>query len=182
MIRLLEERVRAGVSIRIIGKVTKRSSKLNARKMSSIRLHTRTIIRDRSHAFIGSQSLRQAELDARREAGVIFREPPIISKLAKIFDEDWAAAKETSEIKHEKAPIEKAMKKAAKAITKEFPPISPVLENVVREVVGSRSDIDLDPAEIEDSIKDAVKEALKEIVKDVVEDAAEHNGNFGLPN
>ena len=40
-----------------------------------MRLHTRSIVRDGRYAFIGSQSLRQLELDARREVGIIFRDP-----------------------------------------------------------------------------------------------------------
>jgi cardiolipin synthase A/B len=181
MIRLLEERARAGIKISIIGHLT-RHTKLISRKLTAIRLHTRAIVRDRRNAFIGSQSLRQAELDARREAGVIIREPKIVARLIRIFEEDWLSAKDATSLKEQRPPIEKVMKKAAKAITKEFPPMTPVLEQAVKEVIGNRTDVDLDPIEIEESIKDAVKEALKEIVKDVVEEAADQNGDFGLPS
>jgi cardiolipin synthase A/B len=182
MIRLLEERARAGVKINIIGHLTRRTAKLSTRKLTTIRLHTRTIVRDRHYAFIGSQSLRQAELDARREAGIIIRDPKIVARLAKIFEEDWLSAQDGALGREEKAPVEKVMRKAAKAIAKEFPPITPVLEQAVKEIIGNRTDVDLDPNEIEESIKDAVKEALKEIVKDVVEDAADQNGDFGMPS
>jgi hypothetical protein len=43
----------------------------NVQKLAGQRLHTRTIVRDRRQAFVGSQSLRTAELDARRELGLI---------------------------------------------------------------------------------------------------------------
>ena len=59
---------------RVIGKVAGRTPKLSWRKLSSMRLHTRTIVRDRERVFIGSQSLREIELDKRRELGLIVRE------------------------------------------------------------------------------------------------------------
>ena len=72
MLRDLEERSKAGVEIKIIGRVTRTSSQLPAKKLSGLRLHTRTIIRDGRRAFIGSQSLRELELAARREVGYYF--------------------------------------------------------------------------------------------------------------
>src|SRR5579862_5486568 len=46
MIRLLEARAKAGVQIRIIGKLTRAVIPLEVRKMPQWRLHTRTMIRD----------------------------------------------------------------------------------------------------------------------------------------
>src|SRR5215469_4767005 len=65
MLRVLQERTKAGVEIRVIGKTGSRFN-LNVRKLTQMRLHTRTIIRDARQAFVGSQSLRTAELDSRR--------------------------------------------------------------------------------------------------------------------
>jgi phosphatidylserine/phosphatidylglycerophosphate/cardiolipin synthase-like enzyme len=62
MLRILHERAKAGVEIKIIGSVAGRAG-LEAQKLAGRRLHTRTIIRDRRQAFVGSQSLRTAELD-----------------------------------------------------------------------------------------------------------------------
>ena len=55
-----------------------------------MRFHTRTIIRDRDAAFIGSQSLREAELDRRRELGLIVHERDIVHSLRHTFERDWA--------------------------------------------------------------------------------------------
>jgi cardiolipin synthase len=182
MIRLLEERARTGVDIQIIGRVTRPSAKLPVRKISGLRLHTRTIIRDRNQAFVGSQSLRQVELDARREAGLILRDKRVVARLAKIFEEDWNSAQvQVLQKEDESVPVERAMKKVAKAITKDLPPITPVLQQAVNEVIGDGNSVDLDPDEIEETVKDAVKEVVKEIVKDVVEDVVEINGN-GRPH
>ncbi|HEY2844806.1 MAG TPA: phospholipase D-like domain-containing protein, partial [Bryobacteraceae bacterium] len=59
ILRLLEEHAKAGLDIKIIGSVAARSAKLPVSPLTSMRLHTRTIIRDGSQAFVGSQSLRQ---------------------------------------------------------------------------------------------------------------------------
>ncbi|GAC1678094.1 MAG: hypothetical protein PVS2B2_14990 [Candidatus Acidiferrum sp.] len=73
MLRILQERGKAGVKIRAIGKISGRTS-IKTHKLSRMRLHTRTIIRDGHQAFVDSQSLRPAELDSRREVGLIVRE------------------------------------------------------------------------------------------------------------
>ena len=88
MLRLLDERKEAGVKIRIIGGVS--GKRFPACELKRIQLHTRTIIRDRHDAFLGSQSLREAELDQRRELGVLVHDRDIVHKLVKIFDSDWA--------------------------------------------------------------------------------------------
>src|SRR5580692_7782449 len=97
MLRLLEDLSKAGVEIKIIGHLSKKSSKLEWHKLGPMRLHTRTIIRDGHQAFIGSQSLREIELGARREVGLIFRDAKIGSRLTKIFLEDWQATVQVKE-------------------------------------------------------------------------------------
>ncbi|HLK18908.1 MAG TPA: phospholipase D-like domain-containing protein [Bryobacteraceae bacterium] len=179
MIRVLEERAKAGVEVKILGRLSRKSSKLDWHKLGSMRLHTRTIIRDGSHAFIGSQSLRDLELSARREVGLIFRDVQIVSKMSKIFAEDWTAtgpAKEPAPAL-EAEPAAKVAKKVAKAVAKELPPVAPVVEVLVKEVVGEQVDVDVDRAELEESVKDAVKEAVREAVRDVVEEVVAQNGN-----
>src|SRR6478735_1137807 len=89
MLRLLAQRQKAGVDIRIIGKVGKRGGDLRVQKMPGMRLHVRAIIRDGETAFVGSQSLRALELDARREVGLITRDPKIVKALLEVFEGDW---------------------------------------------------------------------------------------------
>jgi len=176
MTRLLEERAKAGVQIRIIGRLTPKSGGIEVKKLEGMRLHTRTIIRDRSQAFIGSQSLREVELGSRREVGLIFRDSKIVAALIKTFEEDWAKVQTAQPAAEETEPATKVAKKVAKAVAKELPAVTPVLEGIVREVVGADGDIDLDPLAVEESVKDAVKEAVKEAVRDVVESVVEMNG------
>jgi phosphatidylserine/phosphatidylglycerophosphate/cardiolipin synthase-like enzyme len=177
MLRLLLDRARAGVEIKVIGRVTRKRGKLEVTKLPHLRLHTRTMIRDRRQAFIGSQSLREVELDARREVGIIFREPKVVNDLLKTFEDDWAMAqKEAPPVEPEKAPVGKAAKMVVRAITKELPPVAPVLQDAVKEVVGEEVRIELDAKEVEETVKEAVKQAVSEVVKDVVEDVVEENG------
>src|SRR5204863_2405332 len=56
MIRLILQRLKAGVDVRIIGKMAKRGGDLRAQKLAG-RLHVRAIVRDGDTAFVGSQSL-----------------------------------------------------------------------------------------------------------------------------
>ena len=96
MIRLLQERAKAGVDIRILGRLAKRGSGLQVEKLPKPRLHVRAILRDGRELFVGSQSLRAAELDKRREVGVIVRDPSAARQLREVFESDWARARDGS--------------------------------------------------------------------------------------
>lgn len=170
MIRILQERAKAGVDIKIIGRLTRKNSSLKAYKLPQVRLHTRTMIRDRQLAFIGSQSLREVELNARREVGVIFRDRKAVSGLVSVFEKDWKriSASEECGATQSRAPAEKVAKKVAKVMAKQLPPIAPVLEGTVKEFAGSDKGIKLDAEKIEESVRNAVKDAVKQAVKDVV--------------
>jgi phosphatidylserine/phosphatidylglycerophosphate/cardiolipin synthase-like enzyme len=93
MLRLLHQRAKAGVDIRIIGRVGRCSGglrgDLHVQKMPALRLHVRAIVRDGDTAFVGSQSLRALELDARREVGLITNEPRVVKGLLDVFETDW---------------------------------------------------------------------------------------------
>ena len=177
MLRLLEERIKAGVKVKLIGRLTRRVEGIEQRKLARLRLHTRCIIRDNRDAFLGSQSLREMELAARREVGVIFKNSTIAARLAKTFQADWEGASETRTGAAETEPASKVAKKVAKAITKDLPPFTPVLQEAVREIVGEEVDAELDPHLVEDNIKDAVKEAVRDAVLDAVEDVVVQNGS-----
>jgi len=168
MAGLLNERVKQGVEVRIIGR-----GKLPARKLTRLRLHTRTIVRDGTHVFIGSQSLRRAELDKRREIGLIFRDPKIALQIARIFNQDSEGAPPSvTESATDTVPAGKIAKRVAKAVTSELPPVAPVLEVVVKEVAGNGIDVSLKTDLLQDRVQNAVKQAVKEAVRDAVEDAA----------
>jgi len=89
-LRALQERLKAGVKIRIIGRADKRLSGAETRKLGELRLHVRAIVRDGEAAFVGSQSLRKIELDGRREVGAIVVDRRIARKIQAVFESDWA--------------------------------------------------------------------------------------------
>jgi len=90
IIRVLKERAKAGVDIRIMGKVSSRGAGLVHQKYPGHRLHVRAIVRDGQDAFIGSQSLRKLELDKRREVGVFVKGAAIVAEMLATFEADWA--------------------------------------------------------------------------------------------
>jgi cardiolipin synthase A/B len=119
MIRLLQQRLKAGVDVRILGKVSKRGSSLKAEKLTGKRLHVRAMVRDGESAFVGSQSLRALELDGRREVGMITKDARVVKRLGEIFETDWAKSaagtKGTKESKKEQkeASVEPELAAAA---------------------------------------------------------------------
>ena len=113
MLKLLQDRVKAGVDVRVIGKVSKKGEGLKAEKMPGMRLHLRAMLRDGSELFLGSMSLRGVELDKRREVGVIVKERGAAKQFREIFEEDWA--KTESSKKGEKK--EEKKEEAAAAIS-----------------------------------------------------------------
>ena len=107
MLKLLQERAKAGVDVRIIGKVGKRSEGLVSERMPGMRLHLRAILRDGQEMFLGSMGLRALELDKRREVGIIVKERAAARQFREVFEEDWAKTEsgrklEKSKLKEEK--------------------------------------------------------------------------------
>jgi phosphatidylserine/phosphatidylglycerophosphate/cardiolipin synthase-like enzyme len=89
MLRLLVERDKAGVDVKIIGKVEAKWP-LKGQTFPGKRLHIRAIVRDGRRAFIGSQSLRRLELEKRREVGIIVTDESVVREMQEIFERDWA--------------------------------------------------------------------------------------------
>ncbi len=173
MIRLLEERAAAGVEVRIIGKIVRRGAQISVRRLSNLRLHTRSIVRDGNDVFIGSQSLRELELDARREIGIIFRNQEIADKITEVFEEDWKAAEVENGTSDdaEKPRSARIAKKVAKSVSQSLPPVAPVVEEIAKEVL--QDEVPIDPEEVEETVKMAVKQAVKQAVREAVEDVVQ---------
>jgi len=91
--RVLSDRARAGLDIRVLGRLDRAPASVYCRKLGDLRLHVRAIVRDGKQAFIGSQSLRKLELDGRREVGLITTDPRLARRIAAVFESDWAHAK-----------------------------------------------------------------------------------------
>jgi len=172
MIHLLEVHAKAGLDVKIIGSMAIQNANLQVAPLTSMRLHTRTIIRDGCQAFIGSQSLRQPELDLRREIGIVVRDSNVVKTLVATFEKDWASTgfeelHDTVKTNGVVAPPEIAAK-AMKALAKEMPPLRTTLKKAINQAVTRAGKEALDQGELKSTVKDAVKRAVKEAVKELV--------------
>lgn len=167
MIRILEDRAKGGVEIRVIGET---KADLQVKNLSKLRLHTRTIIRDGRQAFIGSQSLRTAELDSRREVGLVIRDAKIVKKLMDVFESDWTTGGKTaspSKADRAEAP-EKDTDKAARVLIQELHPIATTVKKAIKKAVAKAGDEALEDGSTRDAVKNLVKKAVKQAVKEAV--------------
>jgi phosphatidylserine/phosphatidylglycerophosphate/cardiolipin synthase-like enzyme len=89
MVRLLENRAKAGVEVKVIGAMNRRVKGVEVRELPLFRLHAQAIIRDGKEVFFGSQSLRKVELDQRREVGLITDDADAVQSFLIIFEMDW---------------------------------------------------------------------------------------------
>jgi len=165
----LNERAKKGVDVRIIGSVGRKCPHLKVRPLGGFRLHTRTIIRDRREAFVGSQSLRKAELDSRREVGLIVRDSKVVSGLVKTFEADWGA-KEAAETVQ---TTPQALKKNLKEMVEKLSPLNPLVKEAVKEVVSKKGSPGLNKTDVKETVEKAVKEAVRERVQEMLEESAE---------
>jgi cardiolipin synthase len=182
MLRILQGRVKAGVEIKVIGSVAGRAQ-FDVQRLTGNRLHTRTIIRDRRQAFVGSQSLRAAELDLRREVGLIVQDAKIVKTLIETFESDWAstaARKTPARPKGPGAPASepaavsvKEARKAVQVLTKELDPLSVSVKKAVRKAVAKAGEDVLRDKDVKETMKKVVKKAVKEAVKEAVQNAQE---------
>src|SRR5215471_15502672 len=180
MVRILEERKKKGVDVRIIGHVAK-SQQLTARSLRSLRLHARVIIRDRRQAFIGSQSLRKVELDQRREVGVIVGSSRIVNALTAVFENDWKSASvKAAKRRYRDVGMmwpDGKPKALAKVVAKKIP-VAPVVRQVAH-VIHQAADVELDRKEVRETVEQAVKSALKKAVKKATAEVVHRASEMG---
>ena len=169
MARAIVNRAKAGVKVRVIGRMSRKHDNIDVRKLAGLRLHTRTIIRDGGDAFVGSQSLRKVELDKRREVGVIVRGRKTLGRMVDTFEADWSS-KELSDTPEADA---KDLKRAVKEAAAELSPLSPLVKEAVREVVDKAGGDDLDAGEMHATIGKAVKEAVRERVQEIMNESGD---------
>jgi phosphatidylserine/phosphatidylglycerophosphate/cardiolipin synthase-like enzyme len=169
MRRALNERAKKGVDVRVIGALGRKSSHLHVQPLSGFRLHTRTIIRDRREAFVGSQSLRKAELDARREVGLIVRDRNVVAALHDTFEADWSV--KAGEEPDQATP--KAIRQALKATVEELSPLDPLVEEAVDDVVSKKGNAGLSTKDVKETVERAVKEAVRERVQEMLNESVQ---------
>lgn len=173
MVRILEEQVRAGVDVKILGCLKRDSKTLQGFGLSKLRLHARTILRDGQSVFVGSQSLRAAELDARREVGVILANKDIVREITAAFESDWQdAIANVDQPADDQTPAARLARKVAKAMTRELPPVGEVIQAI-------SGDNGLKKANLQEvdmnALEETVREAVKTVVMDTLQEASDRN-------
>ena len=167
MIHLLRERAREGVEIRIIGRVSKPSGEFDPGHLMRMRFHTRAILRDHHEAFLGSQSLREPELDNRRELGMIVRDRDVVHSLVKVFESDWAGLVPAHDPRKQTEESAKAIRRAVKVIVRDLP-LEPIVEGALKHAAGDVPTFELRSNELRHKFTDAVKEAVEDAVSGIV--------------
>jgi phosphatidylserine/phosphatidylglycerophosphate/cardiolipin synthase-like enzyme len=175
ILRLLSDHAKAGIDVKIIGSTASKNANLPVAPLTSMRLHTRTIIRDGSQAFVGSQSLRQPELDLRREIGIIIRDQKAVNALVATFEKDWEstgfdeardAVKKSAAAEHPEPTA-----KVTRALAKEMPPLKTALKKAIKQAVAKAGKEALGNTDLKSTVRHAVKSAVKEAVKEMVQEA-----------
>ena len=177
-IRLLKEKMAQGVDVRIIGRSGEKTSQLPLRLLP-FRLHARAIVRDGKAAFLGSQSLRKLELEARREIGVIFTDSTAVKKMASIFEHDWASAKPLATDTMESA-MEIPVRRVAKIVAKHIH-VKPVVEQMLERVMErSSSEVPFEPNEVAQTVREAFREEIHDAVLLALRDMASQASHLQL--
>ena len=169
MLRALSERAKKGVDVRVIGSVGRASALVKVRPLGGFRLHTRTIVCDRRELFVGSQSLRKAELDSRREVGVIVRDSKVVCRVVNTFEADWSA-KETAETIQDTPRV---LKMKLKEMVDKLSPLNPLVKEAVQDVVSKKGNAGLNKTDVKQTVEKAVKEAVRERVQEMLNESAE---------
>jgi sugar-specific transcriptional regulator TrmB len=165
IVRVLEARVRAGVVVRIIGKLKTTSSLLPPARTLSMRLHTRSIWTRGAKSASSSAMPRRLPLSSKHLRKIGKR---------KVNRRLWRSLPRNRNSGSRLQPP--VAKKVAKAVADDMSPVKPVFELTLRELSGAAPNANLNHAEMEATVKQAVHDAVKQVVRDFVEEAAETEG------
>jgi cardiolipin synthase A/B len=157
-VKLLNDKISEGVDVRVIGSASNKGGPLPARKLA-MRLHARAIIRDGKAVFLGSQSLRKLELEARREIGIIVRDPKVAKQMIGVFDSDWSGASPAQQPTGVTDLINVPAKKVAKKVVKELN-LVPAVEQVLDRMLEKKEDVQLEPKEVVEGVREAMREEV----------------------
>ncbi|HEY4354599.1 MAG TPA: phospholipase D-like domain-containing protein [Acidobacteriaceae bacterium] len=178
-IELLTEKISQGVDVRVIGRMAYKGRSLPTRSLPS-RLHARVILRDGHSAFLGSQSLRKLELEARREVGIIFHETKLVKEMIDVFDADWKKSEPAISTDSVADMLDVPAKKVAKAVAKQIN-MRPVVEQLLDKVMEGKGDTPFEPDEVAETVREAFREEVHDAVVHALEDlvaaSVQTNGN-----
>ena len=179
-INMLNQKMSEGVDVRIIGRSHPKSipGGLLTIRVLPARLHARAIMRDGKSAFLGSQSLRKLELEARREIGVIVHDEKITKKMTDVFETDWqksepaVATSQNAMLEALNVPAKQVAKSVAKQIS-----MRPMMEQLIDNVMDGKKDATFEPESLAQTVREAfrdeVQSAVVSALQDMVTSAAE---------
>lgn len=177
-VKLLNKKISDGAEVRVLSRASAKTGAIPVRRLPS-RLHLRALLRDGNAGFLGSQSLRKLELEARREIGVIFRDKKTVKQMEAIFEKDWKRSEPVVEDSKLVSALTVPARKVAKQVSKQIA-IKPVVEQVIEKVIDPKDPTPFEPDEVaqtvreafHDEVQDAVKQALKEVVTTAAQEGA----------
>jgi len=162
---LLNKKISEGVLVRVLSRVAAKNGAMPVRRLAG-RMHLRAILRDGDSAFVGSQSLRRLELDARREIGIVFQHKPIVKRMEAIFESDWNKSEPVVESDAVAVAFSVPAKKVAREVMKQVP-MKPVIEQVLDKVIDSKEG-SIEPAEVAQTMREVFREEVQGAVVDAV--------------
>ena len=158
---LLTDKMSHGVDVRVIGRSSNKGSALNVRTLP-FRLHARAILRDGKEAFLGSQSLRKLELEARREIGVVVHDAKTVHEMVQVFEKDW---QQSAPVIHGgmDTMLDVPARRVAKELAKHIH-VGPVVEQVLERVMDRNADVPFEPEEVAMTVREALREEVHDAV------------------
>ena len=167
--QLLTLKKSEGVYVRIIGKVSSKNNSLEVRSIP-MRLHVRAILRDGKEAFLGSQSLRKLEMEARREIGVIFRDSKSVREMVNVFEKDWATGAPPIRTRVE-TMLDIPAHSIARSVIKHIH-VEEMVEQVLERVMHRGSDVPFEPAEVAETVREAFRAEVHDAVMIALQEMA----------
>jgi len=163
MLNLLALKVSEGVEVRVIGTVGKLGAGIEVAR-PILRLHAQAIVRDDQQLYMGSQSLRSLELDARREVGVLLYDADIAHQVKETFESDWDKIRSSH-----KAVLPVTVTAQAMGGNVELSPeasaqiVQSAVKEAIMDAVMETIHQSPDMIPLKDTVKEAAKEALAEL-------------------
>lgn len=171
-IKLLNHKISQGVEVRVLSRACAKGGSIPVRRVAG-RLHLRAILRDGKDAFVGSQSLRKLELEARREIGIIVHDRAAIKHMEAIFESDWEKSEPVVQQDAVTGALTVPAKKVAKAVAKHVA-VKPMIEQVLDRVLDNHADANFEPDEVVDAVRIAFREELQDAVVHALQDVVLH--------
>jgi cardiolipin synthase A/B len=170
VMRLLASKVRAGVEVRVIGSVGKRAFGVQVAQLD-IRLHAQAVIVDGARLFLGSQSLRSLELDARREVGVLIDDLDTVHQVVATFEADWANSEKVRKLRQiarggdagEALESPRVPVRSDQLPTLSADAVKEAIKEAILDVVLQTLQQNSESVSLKDAVKEAAKEALEEL-------------------